>query len=127
MRTVLATRARTCKGTASLHPRAFCPLNVPQHADVWGSGGTAPCILKIGIRWSRLVTFTVFCVCPLGRARLMCPKTGLGSWIKRRILPCKESNPGRPSRSLTRLQEIVSPAELLLQCSRDSSLFYAKL
>jgi len=28
------------------------------HEDLWGSGGTAPCILNLSARWRQLVSFT---------------------------------------------------------------------
>jgi hypothetical protein len=38
-------KSKNKKGKGRVVPRATC------HADVWGSGGIAPCILNTGTRW----------------------------------------------------------------------------
>jgi hypothetical protein len=69
--------------------------------------GIALCILNLGSRWRWLVSFTLRPLYPRGKnsgthwiGGWVCPRAGLDDVAKRKILSCRESKPGIPSRSL---------------------------
>jgi hypothetical protein len=84
-----------------------------QHAmkAYWGSRGIAPLILNFGARWGEW---------PASRSGRFTPGTHwIGGWVgprfgldtvaKRKILSsCRESNPGRPTNSLTTIPTKLS-------------------
>jgi len=82
---------------------------VSRHENIWWSGGVAPCLLNLGTRWMRVVSFTPRPLYPLPRA----PGThSIGGRISLRVdlkrqrieksllCPCRDSKPSRPARKL---------------------------
>jgi hypothetical protein len=92
--------------------------SAPCYADVLGSRGKAPHILNLGSRQRWVVSFMSQLLYPWGNNHgthwirgWVNPKAGLDIVMKRKLLPCQESNLSHPAHSLVTTLTVPTPQD----------------